>query len=68
LLDSLEMVNEKMIKTELEQLIKENEELKKELESLRKIRENQKQGMIKKASEGKIVTRAPWGMFMRGKN
>jgi len=56
-----------MAKTELEQLRKENEELKRELESLKNLREHQKQGMIKKASEGKIVTRAPWGYAYEGK-
>ena len=46
---------------ELEALKKENEELKKEVERLKAIRINQKQGMTKKASQGNLVSRAPFG-------
>jgi site-specific DNA recombinase len=47
--------------TELEDLRKENEELKKEIEKLRAIKTNQKEGMIKKATEGNLMSRAPFG-------
>jgi DNA invertase Pin-like site-specific DNA recombinase len=46
---------------ELEILKKENEELKKEIERLRNIKINQKQGMIKKAIQGNLMSRAPFG-------
>lgn len=46
---------------ELEQLKKENEELKKEIERLNSIKINQKQGMIKKAIKGNLMSRAPFG-------
>jgi len=46
---------------ELEQLKKENEELKKEIERLRSVKINQKQGMIKKAIQGNLMSRAPFG-------
>jgi len=46
---------------ELEQLKKENEELKKEIEKLKAIRFNQKEGMIKKASQGNLMSRVPFG-------
>jgi len=46
---------------ELEKLIKENEELKKEIERLKSFRLNQKEGMIKKASQGNLMSRAAFG-------
>ena len=46
---------------ELEKLKKENEELKKEIERLKASRINQKQGMIKKATQGNLMSRAPSG-------
>lgn len=53
------VISEKM--DELEILKKENEELKKEIEKLKSARINQKEGMIKKASHGKLMSRAPFG-------
>ena len=49
---------------ELDNLKKENEELKKELEKLRTIKESQKQGMIAKASQGNLMSRAPFGYVL----
>ncbi len=46
---------------ELENLRKENEELTKELEKLRAIKASQKQGMVAKASQGNLMSRAPFG-------
>jgi site-specific DNA recombinase len=46
---------------EIEKLLKENEELKKEIEKLKSLKLNQKQGMIKKASQGNLMSRAPFG-------
>jgi len=46
---------------ETERLIKENEELKKEIEKLKSLRINQKQGMINKASQGNLMSRAAFG-------
>jgi site-specific DNA recombinase len=46
---------------ELEKLQKENEELKKEVEKLKSLKINQKQGMIKRASQGNLMSRAPFG-------
>ena len=46
---------------ELEKLMKENVELKQEIERLNAIKENQKQGMIKKAIMGNLMSRAPFG-------
>lgn len=47
--------------TELELLKKENEELKKEIEKLKSVKINQKEGMIKKASQGNLMSRVPFG-------
>ncbi|MEK6913743.1 MAG: recombinase family protein [Nanoarchaeota archaeon] len=47
--------------TELENLKKENEELKKEIEKLKSVKINQKEGMIKKASQGNLMSRVPFG-------
>ena len=46
---------------ELEELKKENEELKKEIERLKSAKINQKNSMIKKASQGKLMSRVPFG-------
>jgi len=46
---------------DLDILRKENEELKNEIERLRSIKINQKQGMIKKAIKGNLMSRAPFG-------
>jgi DNA invertase Pin-like site-specific DNA recombinase len=46
---------------ETEKLLKENEELKKEIEKLKSLKINQKQGMIKKASQGNLMSRSPFG-------
>ncbi|MDP3992324.1 MAG: recombinase family protein [Candidatus Pacearchaeota archaeon] len=46
---------------ELEKLRNENEILKGEIEKLKAIKINQKQGMIKKASKGNLMSRAPFG-------
>jgi DNA invertase Pin-like site-specific DNA recombinase len=46
---------------ELEELKKENEELKKEIEKLKSVKVNQKEGMIQKASQGNLMSRAPFG-------
>lgn len=47
--------------SELELLKKENEELKKEIEKLKSVKANQKKGMIKKASQGNLMSRVPFG-------
>ena len=46
---------------ELEKIRRENEELKKEIERLKAIKANQKQGMMKKAIKGSLMSRAPFG-------
>ena len=46
---------------ELEMLRRENGELKKEIEKLKSLRTNQKNSMIKKASQGNLMSRAPFG-------
>ncbi len=46
---------------ELEQLKKENHKLKQELEKLNKKINSQKEGMLKKAQEGKVMSRAAFG-------
>ena len=47
---------------ELERLKKENQELKQELEKLKQQRgQNQKEGMIKKALSGKIMSKPAFG-------
>jgi len=47
--------------TEIENLKKENEELKKEIEKLKAVKINQKEGMIKKATQGNLMSRVPFG-------
>lgn len=49
---------------ELETLKKENEELRKEIERLKSHKANQKEGMINKASKGKLMSRAAFGYNM----
>ncbi len=46
---------------ELERLRKENEILKGEIERVKEIKNNQKQGMIKEAIKGNLMSRAPFG-------
>ncbi len=46
---------------ELERLKKENEELKKEIEILKSAGINRKNSMSKKASQGNLMSRAPFG-------
>jgi DNA invertase Pin-like site-specific DNA recombinase len=57
---------------EVENLKKENQKLKKELEDLRSAlkskAENQKKGMIEKASKGQSMSRAPFGYKVEKKN
>jgi len=53
---------------ELERLKGENEELKKELERLKTARINQKSSMIKKASQGNLMSRAPFGYKIENGN
>ena len=54
-----------------EDLRKENQKLKQELEQLKlKLKtktENQKKGMIEKASKGKVMSRAPFGYVIEDK-
>ena len=52
---------------ELEDLRKENESLRKEIERLKKMRINQKQGMIKAATKGNLMSRAPFGYKIEDK-
>ncbi|MBS3086370.1 recombinase family protein [Candidatus Pacearchaeota archaeon] len=49
----------------LESLKNENEELKKEIERLKSIKIKQKQGMIKKAGKGSVMSRAPFGYVIQ---
>ena len=46
---------------ELERLRKENETMRSEIERLKTIKDNQKQGMMKKAIKGNLMSRAPFG-------
>lgn len=46
---------------DITKLKKENDELKKEIERLNEIKKKQKQGMIKKAIKGNLMSRAPFG-------
>ncbi len=52
---------------ELEKLKQENEELKRELERLKQRGETQKQGMVKKAIKGGVMSRAPFGYKIENK-
>ncbi len=58
--------------TEADELKKENQKLEQELENLRlKLREkteNQKKGMIEKASKGGVMSRPPFGYVIQDKN
>lgn len=51
---------------ELEELKKENAELKKEIERIKSLKANQKSSMIKKASQGNLMSRAPFGYNIIG--
>ena len=46
---------------ELERLRKENETMRSEIERVKTIKENKKQGMMKKAIKGNLMSRAPFG-------
>ena len=50
-----------------ESLKKENEQLREQIERLKKLRENQKQGMLKKAQTGELMSRAPFGYKIENK-
>ena len=52
---------------ELEKLRKENEQLRKKLEDLESLKANQKKGMVKKAKQGKVMSRAPFGYNIEDK-
>ena len=52
---------------ELETLRKENEELRKEIKKLKNRGEIQKQGMVKKAIKGGVMSRAPFGYLIENK-
>jgi len=52
---------------DIEKLREENEKLKKQIEKFEIFRENQKQGMIKKASQGELMSRAPFGYKIENK-
>ncbi|MBL7059092.1 recombinase family protein [Candidatus Pacearchaeota archaeon] len=52
---------------EIEKLKKENEQLRKEIQQLKKRGEIQKQGMIKKAIKGSVMSRAPFGYKIENK-
>ena len=52
---------------DLEKLKQENEYLKKEIEKLKNRGENQKQGMVKKAIKGGVMSRAPFGYKIENK-
>ncbi len=52
---------------EIESLKKENEELRKEIEKLKNRGEIQKQGMVKKAIKGGVMSRAPFGYLIENK-
>lgn len=45
-------------------LVKENEELKKEIERLKSLKANQKKGMIRKAMQGRLMSRVPFGYYV----
>ncbi|MEK6840796.1 MAG: recombinase family protein [Nanoarchaeota archaeon] len=57
-----------MNEEELEKLRIENEALKKEIERLRITKINQKQGMIEKATKGRLMSRAPFGYDIQDGN
>jgi len=50
---------------DFENLRKENEILKSEIERLKSVKINQKQAMIKKASRGGLMSRAPFGYLIQ---
>ena len=51
----------------LDSLKKENEQLKEQMEKLKKLRENQKQGMVKKAQKGELMSRVAFGYKIENK-
>ena len=52
---------------DLEKLMLENENLKKEIERLKTAKENQKKSMIKSATKGNLMSRAPFGYKIEDK-
>ncbi len=52
--------------SELEELKKENQKLKEELDELKKKINSKKQGMLKKAQSGKVMSRAAFGYKIEG--
>lgn len=52
---------------DLEKLRLENETLKKEIERLKTAKENQKKSMIKSATKGNLMSRAPFGYKIEDK-
>jgi len=46
---------------ELSKLRKENETLKKEIGRIKSLKDNQKKGMVKKATQGNLMSRVPFG-------
>ena len=52
--------------SELEELKKENQKLKEELDELKKKINSKKQGMLKKAHSGKVMSRAAFGYKIEG--
>ena len=52
---------------ELEKLRKENAQLRKKLEELESLKANQKKGMVKKARQGRVMSRAPFGYNIEDK-
>jgi len=52
---------------ELEALKRENAELKREIERLKTHNANRKKGMIKKASDGNLMSRVPFGYKVENK-
>lgn len=53
---------------ELEELKKENEKLKREIELLKSEKGRLKKGMERKAKEGRVVSRAPFGYKVEGES
>ena len=52
---------------ELEKLKKENAQLKKKLEELESLKADQEKGMVKKARQGRVMSRAPFGYNIEDK-
>lgn len=63
----MQLFNKRIKMNETAKLKKENEELKQELERLKSRGETQKQGMVKKAIKGGVMSRAPFGYWIENK-